>query len=57
MAADPALPRQVRVRVEVPRGSFAKRMDVQDIAVGTYVLKVHDAKGMALGTARFTIER
>ncbi len=38
-------------------GSFAKRMDVQDIAVGTYVLKVHDAKGMALGTARFTIER
>jgi aminopeptidase N len=38
-------------------GSFAKRIDVQDMSSGTYVLKVRDANGKTIGTARFAIER
>ena len=38
-------------------GTFAKRIDVQDMTAGTYVLNVRDAKGKAIGTARFTIDR
>ena len=38
-------------------GTFAKRIDVQDMTAGAYVLNVRDAKGKAIGTARFTIDR
>jgi hypothetical protein len=38
-------------------GTSTKRIDVQDMTAGTYVLKVHDAGGEAIGSARFTIDR
>jgi hypothetical protein len=38
-------------------GTFAKRIDVQDMTAGAYMLKVRDAKGNAIGTARFTISK
>lgn len=37
-------------------GSF-RTIDVQDLAAGAYVLRVREAKGGSIGTARFTIAR
>jgi len=39
------------------RGAFAQRIDVHELTAGGYALRVYDAKGLAVGTARFTIDR
>lgn len=37
-------------------GTFTRFIDVRDMASGPYLLNVHDAKGKAIGTARFTVD-
>jgi len=38
-------------------GTSSRTLDVQDLAAGAYVLRVREAKGGDIGTARFTITR
>ncbi len=37
-------------------GAFEKRMDVQELAPGTYMLHVRDTRAGLIGSARFTVE-
>lgn len=38
-------------------GSFEKRIDVQSLASGTYLLNVRDAQARIIGTSRITVDR